>query len=256
MDQVSQKDRKKPAGLWIARLGFGLTILALLSMTAIVLMPHAVGEEQLEYVMQSFLFCIKVLLLTGVVAVVHLIISLFIKSKHGVKLAAATLFLVLAGLSVPLSHFVERKASLPLHDITTDTDNPPVFVSVLPLRANAFNAAEYGGADVAALQKKAYPEIMPLFVGQAPREVITASETVARQLGWSIVAVVPEEGRLEATDTTRWIGFKDDVVIRVTAEGEGSRVDVRSVSRQGNNDMGANARRVKSFLSTLSAKLK
>jgi uncharacterized protein (DUF1499 family) len=73
----------------------------------------------------------------------------------------------------------------------------------------------------------------------------------ARAQGWEIVAAVPAEGRIEATDTTRFFGFKDDIVIRVKAEGAGSRVDVRSLSRVGKSDVGKNASRIRAYLIAL-----
>ena len=74
---------------------------------------------------------------------------------------------------------------------------------------------------------------------------------VARGRGWEIVAAVPEEGRLEATDRTRWFGFRDDIVVRVRSDGPGTRVDVRSVSRVGRSDLGTNARRIRGFMDAL-----
>jgi len=76
-------------------------------------------------------------------------------------------------------------------------------------------------------------------------------EAAARGLGWEIAAAVPGEGRLEATDTTRWFGFKDDIVVRVTPALDGGRVDARSVSRVGRSDLGANAERIRAFLAAL-----
>ena len=70
----------------------------------------------------------------------------------------------------------------------------------------------------------------------------------ARDLGWEIVAAVPNEGRIEATDTTSWFGFKDDIVVRVTPTASGSRIDVRSLSRLGKGDLGKNAARVRAYL--------
>jgi len=70
----------------------------------------------------------------------------------------------------------------------------------------------------------------------------------ARASGWAIVAADSAAGRIEATATTAWFGFKDDVVVRVAPEGTGSRVDVRSVSRVGKSDVGANARRIREYL--------
>jgi uncharacterized protein (DUF1499 family) len=78
---------------------------------------------------------------------------------------------------------------------------------------------------------------------------------VARQTGWKIVDENQAEGRIEATATTRWFGFKDDIVIRIApSAGNGSRVDIRSVSRVGRSDLGTNARRIRAFLEKFSSK--
>ena len=139
--------------------------------------------------------------------------------------------------------------SLPfIHDITTDTADPPVFVAVLPLRADAANPPEYPGEEVAAMQREAYPDVQPLDTTLDPAEAFARAEAVARDMGWEIVVVAPEEGRIEATATTFWFGFKDDVVIRVRPTAQGSRVDIRSKSRVGRSDVGANAARIESFL--------
>ena len=74
---------------------------------------------------------------------------------------------------------------------------------------------------------------------------------MARDLGWEIVEASPSEGRIEATARTFWFGFKDDVVVRVTPSGDGSRIDVRSVSRVGKSDVGANAKRIRTYLERL-----
>ena len=73
----------------------------------------------------------------------------------------------------------------------------------------------------------------------------------AVELGWEIVAAEPDRGRIEATATTFWFRFKDDVVIRLTPRGYGTYVDVRSKSRIGGGDMGANANRIRRFLQRL-----
>jgi uncharacterized protein (DUF1499 family) len=85
--------------------------------------------------------------------------------------------------------------------------------------------------------------------------VFDRAVSAARKLGWHVVAAAPAEGRLEATDTTRWFGFKDDVVVRIAPAADGSRVDVRSVSRVGRSDLGTNARRIRAFLRELRAEL-
>jgi uncharacterized protein (DUF1499 family) len=126
-------------------------------------------------------------------------------------------------------------------------------VAVLPLRRGAPNSADYAGAALAAQQRAGYPDLGPARLAAPPDQVFARAVEIARGLGWQIVAAVPAEGRLEATDRTRWFGFRDDVVVRVTAEGTGTRVDVRSVSRVGRSDLGTNARRIRRFLEAVQA---
>jgi uncharacterized protein (DUF1499 family) len=135
-----------------------------------------------------------------------------------------------------------------IHDITTDTVQPPPFLAILPLRAGALNPADYGGPDVAAKQQQAYPDIVPLLLSVPPDRAFDRALAAAKAMGWDIVASDPAGGRIEATDTTFWFGFKDDVVVRVTPLPTGSRVDVRSLSRVGGGDLGANGARVRAFL--------
>lgn len=154
-------------------------------------------------------------------------------------------------LGIPWSY--QSRRSVPINDITTDTANPPRFVDVAPLRRNAPVKMDYGGEETAALQQKAYPDIAPV-VPPVPREqAFERALAAARSLGWEIVAAVPAEGRIEATDTTPFMGFRDDIVIRVMPEGAGSRIDIRSHSRVGRGDFGTNAKRVREFLKRVSA---
>ncbi len=129
--------------------------------------------------------------------------------------------------------------------------DPPQFLKVLPLRAGAPNPATYGGPEVAAAQKSAYADIQPQDFSQAPAETFALALAKAREMGWEIVDADAANSRIEATATTLWFGFKDDVVIRITAVGSGSRLDVRSVSRVGRSDVGANAARIRAFLTAL-----
>lgn len=139
----------------------------------------------------------------------------------------------------------------PIHDITTDTESPPAFVAVLPLRKDAPNTTQYGGPELAAQQKQGYPDITPVMLPIAPRAAFELALDTARRSGWEIVAAVPEENRIEATATTDWFGFKDDIVIRIKPVNGGSRVDMRSVSRVGRSDLGTNARRIRDYLRQL-----
>ena len=151
----------------------------------------------------------------------------------------------------PVQMALRAKALPAIHDISTDLSNPPAFVAVLPLRAEAANPAAYGGAEVAAAQRSAYPDIAPLTLAISPDDAHARALAGARKMGWQIVAFDAASGRIEATATTFWFGFKDDVVIRVSAIGGASRVDVRSVSRVGKSDAGANAARIRAYLASI-----
>jgi uncharacterized protein (DUF1499 family) len=123
---------------------------------------------------------------------------------------------------------------------------------VLPLRKGARNAVDYP-ASTAAEQRKGYPDVGPLMLPLAPPVAFERAVQAARAMGWDIVNTAPDKLRLEATDTTLLFGFKDDIVVRVTPQAQGSVVDVRSLSRVGGSDFGTNAKRVRDYLKRLSA---
>lgn len=153
--------------------------------------------------------------------------------------------------AIPMTWKLDAGRLPRIHDITTDITNPPGFVAILPLRADAANPATYGGAEVAALQRRAYPDIKTVILELPLPQAFDAALGAARALGWKVVAAVPAEGRIEATDTTFWFGFKDDIVIRVAPAGNRSLVDIRSVSRVGISDVGTNAKRIRAFIKKL-----
>jgi len=154
----------------------------------------------------------------------------------------------LAAFAALAVFFVSARGVPPIHDITTDTQDPPQFVAVLPARGPDSNPVVYKGAEIAALQTAAYPDVRTLVLAVPPQQAFQKALTAAGAMGWAVVAAAPEEGRLEATATTAWFGFKDDVVVRIRPQDSGARVDVRSTSRVGVSDMGANAKRIRAFL--------
>lgn len=170
---------------------------------------------------------------------------------RGVGWAAAALLLGLLVFAVPWRYYERRDEVPPIHDITTDPSDPPAFV-MLAQRPPGTNPVGYGGAEIAAQQQRAYPDIRPLVVDQPFQEVFEQAITAVHAMGWQIVAVAPTEGRIEATDRTFWFGFTDDIVIRVRATEQGTRVDIRSASRVGKSDLGANAARIRAYFATLS----
>jgi Protein of unknown function (DUF1499) len=150
-----------------------------------------------------------------------------------------------------------------IHDISTDLADPPAF-RTLSLRADNLDAIP--GMDDekmkgmtpqqrwVVIHQKKYGDIRSVRINEPVPSVIAKAERLAEARGWDIAVSLPEEGRLEATETSALFRFKDDIVLRVkpTDTGEGSIVDMRSVSRVGVSDLGVNAKRVRSFLADLS----
>ena len=184
-----------------------------------------------------------------VLAVVGLLVGL--RRGSGLAMPIVTLVLVAAAFATPIAKVRQATRVPPIHDITTDTDRPPEFVAIAPLRAGAPNQIAYGGAELAAKQRSAYPAVQPLTLAVPPNQAFDRAVATAREMGWEIIASDPASGRIEAVDTTFWFGFKDDVVVRVAAAPGGSRVDVRSLSRVGLSDVGTNAARIEKFLAAL-----
>lgn len=187
-------------------------------------------------------------LAAAALSLVALLVILLGRGRRGAVLALLGLVVGLSVALVPWQRQRSARGVPPIHDITTDTENPPQFVAVLPRRADAPNPPEYGGDSIAAHQRAAYPDIRPLILQLPPQQAYERALEAARGMGWEIVAAEPAEGRIEATARTFWFGFRDDVVIRITPAQGGSRVDVRSKSRLGRGDMGTNARRVRGYL--------
>jgi uncharacterized protein (DUF1499 family) len=190
-------------------------------------------------------------LFLGLIAIILSLVGLAKSGSKGMALAGLVLGVIAAG--IPLKNINTARHS-PIHDVSTDRDNPPQFVAVLPLRAaaKAANPTDYD-AKTAELQKETYPDIGPLHLDLPPAQAFDRAAAAAKEMKWDIVATDPAQGRIEATATTFWFGFKDDIVVRITADGSGSRVDVRSLSRIGKSDVGANASRVRAYLAKVKA---
>jgi uncharacterized protein (DUF1499 family) len=171
--------------------------------------------------------------------------------RRGMLRALAGLVIGLITVGVPAYHLQAARSVPPIHDITTDTEDPPAFATILPLRAQAPNPATYGGPAVAAQQRESYPDIASADYLIGTEAAFEAAMAAARDMGWTVVAMDEAAGRIEAIARTFWFGFVDDIVIRVRPTDAGSRIDVRSVSRVGVSDMGKNAARVRAYLTAL-----
>lgn len=236
----------------LARLALGVSLLALL-LLLIGGPGYRLGLWDLEF---GLLGVMRYALFLGAGGALFAAVLLAIpktRSGHGAALLAA--LVVGAGVaSVPV--LVRGQAEgHPLHDITTDTRDPPAFVEILPLRADAPNPAAYGGAEVAEAQRELYPEIVPLRSDADRERLFETALAVAREMGWEIIAADTPAGRIEAVDTTFWYGFKDDIVILVTGDDGTLQLDMRSKSRVGRSDLGKNASRIRAYLDAVEQRL-
>ena len=167
----------------------------------------------------------------------------------GVGLAGSVLVLATLGWQYRLATTVPS-----IHDVSTDRADPPMFAAAVGLRGADANPLDYSAA-VAERQAAGYPGLATLHTTLRPSDSFDRAVDVAEALGWRIVHTDAGAGRLEATDATFWFGFTDDVVVRVRrAEEGGSLVDLRSASRVGESDLGANAARIERFIARFEAR--
>lgn len=163
----------------------------------------------------------------------------------------------------PLQAAWKYHSSPPIHDISTDIEYPPRFHAVLAERKGAENPPEFEGRvrinfegrrySSAAAQRKFYTDVHPHRVLVKPDKLFWRAVNAANAMGWRVVAFDPSTGRIEATDTTFFFGFTDDIVIRIRPAGTlGSTLDIRSKSREGKSDLGRNAERIRDYIKTLS----
>ena len=160
--------------------------------------------------------------------------------QQGWPVLVAALLIGAACAAVPLDN-LRRVKTLPyINDITTDTERPPQFSEPKPYERH-----------FAELQGIGYPQLRALELPLPPAEAFARARDALQAMGLEIAAADERAGRLEAVATTQWFGFKDDVAVRITPIGQGSRIDVRSKSRVGRSDLGTNAKRIQELLHRL-----
>lgn len=204
----------------------------------------------------------------ALVCLIGLILGI-VAFKGDVMSHAATglLGLIIAGLVFYVPYNLQSRNAPPIHEITTDFENPPAFVDIVPLReeTGATNEPQYVAnfkrkfgerdfeVDVMAAQKETYGDIEPVRIeGTNYEAVFDRALQAVNDMGWTLVSANPQLGRIEAYDKTAWFGFIDDVVIRVEAAPMAYEIDIRSKSRIGIGDAGANAERVRKYLKKVS----
>lgn len=199
-------------------------------------------------------------MLAGLVIGVLALTAAFIKPRKGggFVLALATLAIPVAGIAMAGATKTKAEGLPFIHDISTDIVDAPLFGPVIMTQRDAMdgaNSAQYdgktdskGSALVSVLQGQGYPDIRPIVSADAPALAYEKSLDAAKTLGWTIADARIADGIIEATDETFWFGFKDDVIIRIRPDASGgSLIDVRSLSRVGGSDLGANADRIRAF---------
>jgi len=168
--------------------------------------------------------------------------------RRGGLVAAIAAAAGVAAFAVLMTSVVAGRAVPPINDITTDPANPPAFVMITGAMRGADAVPLSYDPSFAAQQTAAYPEVKPLIVASPPEEVYPKMLAAAEAMGWAIVSSDQASGRIEATATVPWWGFKDDIVVVMSPDGSGTRVDVRSKSRVGKSDLGVNAARIQEYL--------
>ncbi|MDO6507959.1 DUF1499 domain-containing protein [Colwellia sp. 4_MG-2023] len=187
------------------------------------------------------------------IAVLVGVFALFKKQKDVAK-TCVVVALLLAMPVIGLSMQAAKAKSLPfLHQVSTDTVNLPAFDVIIALRGEKSNPLDYDREKLALLQQAAYPELQSILSDLSVEQAFTKAVDTAMNLGWEVVAKDKDRGMIEAVDTTLLWAFKDDVAIRVQLTDMGSKVDLRSISRVGGTDLGANAERIKKFITAFNA---
>jgi uncharacterized protein (DUF1499 family) len=235
-------------GSWFAGLGLGAAAIGLLG--------ARIGLSPIS-AFSAFGIGALVCLLALLVLLIGLLLSKGSGGAHSPGRVWGAFIGAAALVAISYGGFSSSGGAPPIHDITTDLANPPAFDKVVALREadGAQNPPEYAGAETAAQQQEAFPDLETLQLQRPRDEVFSAAEAAARSMGWEIVSADGALGRIEATETTTWFRFRDDVVIRVSASGDTTAVDVRSKSRVGMGDMGANAARIRAYLEALQSEL-
>jgi uncharacterized protein (DUF1499 family) len=217
-------------------------VVALVALAMLVISGPGVRFELLAYGMglNAFRWGAYV----GIAAMVLAALALAVPAsrKRGMVIPIVALVIGAVTFGVPFK-FQRTASSVPrINDITTDTENPPKYMTT---------ARAYPGAEFARQQRLAYPDIGPVMLPMSPRDAFERAVKAAESMGWEVVGRDAAAGTLEAVDTTKWFGFKDDIAVRVSSADVGSRVDVRSKSRVGRNDIGTNARRIRAYVERL-----
>lgn len=227
---------------WIGYLG--ITLVAALPLSVLTVRAGAWQQGLLLYALS----CLGAALLL-VLAIALMLVPRFAPWRSAISQRAV---LAVPGSLLLLSLLGSRGDYPPIHDITTDTDDPPVFTAAPVQRGAAANSLDIVPETIEA-QQAAYPGLVTIETGSTIESAFYRAGAIARELGWEIYREDLNAGYIEAVDTTAIMGFKDDIVIRLRTNASGTLVDLRSVSRVGISDLGANAERIDDFITHFNA---
>jgi uncharacterized protein (DUF1499 family) len=242
-----KKKNKTDRSFSLARAGFIIAFAAFIA-ALMAALGSRYGQWDFMTGISVFRWAVYGAIAGAALSLIGLIASLRIVIQRGFFWALFGLLIggCIAGTALYWKHVADRVP--PIHDITTDTQDPPGFVEIPRLLKSDDNSPVYGGKRVAEQQRKAYPDIVPLILRIPPDKAFEKALATARRMGWQIIDDNRNAGRIEGVATTFWFGFRDDIVIRIKPQDSGSRVDIRSESRVGVSDLGKNAKRIREFL--------
>lgn len=226
--------------------------LALLAVLGAVLGPLAIQVGLAAPYLGFRIFTLSLLLSVPVLLASGVALLLAQRSPDGAGRRLAWRAAGLSGVLVLLFLVLALPARRvpPINDISTDLEDPPRFLETVSAVEYADRGAGYP-VEFAQPQQAAYPDLGPIRLAEPPEAAYARAQRTAQALGWEIVRADPAALELEASDTSRIFRFVDDVAVRVRPDGAGSRVDVRSRSRVGRSDVGANAARIRAFRDAL-----
>jgi len=226
-------------------------VLALL----LLLLSGPLYQADILGLMEAFL-AMRIALILGAVAILLALVQvIFMRKTISWSATGVAVLCAAVAIFMPLSMMNKAKSVPPIHDITTDLVNPPKFVAMLALRADAPNPAAYQGEDIASQQREAYPELETQKYPQTTEQVFDAALSVVKSMGLDVVSSDKTLGLIEAYDTTTFFGFVDDVVIRIQSDGQMTMLDARSKSRVGISDIGKNAERLNALIAGVAKNL-
>jgi uncharacterized protein (DUF1499 family) len=232
-----------------------LTLIAGILALLLLLVSGPLYQAEILGLMNAFL-AMRIALIVGAVAIVLALIQVvFMRKTISWPVTGIAVLCAAVAIFVPLSMMNKAKSVPPIHDITTDLVNPPKFVAILALRANASNPAAYQGEEIASQQREAYPELQTQKYSQTTEQVFDAALAAVKHMGLDVVTADKTLGLIEAYDTTTWFGFVDDVVIRIQSAEQTTMLDARSKSRVGMSDIGKNAERLKNLIAGVAKNL-